>query len=141
MIEISNLEYHQKEPTNFEPDQKQAESDLLILLFKNKPKNNLTDSKKQYPKQIHQEYQHRSIGTRVGDQALICLAKASEQQQQATSSGSSIDEDSCFYTMGPRAAIEIGRRQVIFFCGEILDEELDPTMLQELEAVMEETLA
>jgi MAGE family len=44
-------------------------------------------------------------------------------------------EDDCFsYSMGPRSAIEIGRRQVIFFCAEILDEEPDPTMLQELDA-------
>jgi MAGE family len=40
---------------------------------------------------------------------------------------------SSFYSMGPRAAMEIGRKQVIFFCAEILDEEPDPTMLKELE--------
>jgi hypothetical protein len=61
--------------------------------------------------------------------------KASEQQQQAIAD---VDEDSLFYTMGPRAAIEVGRRQVIFFCGEILDEEPDPTMLQELEDTNED---
>ena len=37
------------------------------------------------------------------------------------------------YAMGPRAALEIGRRQVIYFCAEILDEQPDPTMLQEIE--------
>lgn len=59
--------------------------------------------------------------------------KATLEQQQAAAAAN-VDEHSCFYTMGPRAAIEIGRRQVIFFCGEILDELPDPTMLQELEA-------
>jgi hypothetical protein len=38
------------------------------------------------------------------------------------------------YSMGPRAAMEIGRRQIIYFCSEILDEkEPDPTMLQEMD--------
>lgn len=67
------------------------------------------------------------------------LIKEKATDEQIASNSSSIDEDSCFYSMGPRAAIEIGRRQVIFFCGEILDEEPDPTMLQELEVVMEDT--
>ena len=67
------------------------------------------------------------------------LIKEKATEQQITASTSTINEDSCFYAMGPRAAIEIGRRQVIFFCGEILDEEPDPTMLQELEAQMEDT--
>lgn len=61
--------------------------------------------------------------------------KATEQQQQATAD---VEEDSVFYTMGPRAAIEVGRRQVIYFCAEILDEEPDPAMLQELEDTTEE---
>ena len=37
------------------------------------------------------------------------------------------------YSLGPRAAHEIGRRQIIHFCAEILDEEPDPTMLAELD--------
>lgn len=57
--------------------------------------------------------------------------KASEQLQQQSASA---DEHALFYAMGPRAAIEIGRRQVIFFCAEILDAAPDATMLQELEA-------
>lgn len=44
------------------------------------------------------------------------------------------DHDVFQYSMGPRAAMEIGRRQIIFFCSEILDEgEPDPTMLQEID--------
>jgi hypothetical protein len=43
------------------------------------------------------------------------------------------DQDIFQYSMGPRAAMEIGRHQIIFFCSEILDEgEPDPTMLQEI---------
>jgi MAGE family len=64
--------------------------------------------------------------------------KGSEHQQQATASSAPIDDDSFFYAMGPRAAIEIGRRQVVYFCGEILDEVPDPTMLQELEAAVDD---
>ena len=36
------------------------------------------------------------------------------------------------YAMGPRSLLEIGRKQIIYFCAEILDEQPDPTMLQEL---------
>lgn len=42
-------------------------------------------------------------------------------------------DDVTLYAMGPRAALEVGRRQIILFCSEILGEAPDPTMLQELE--------
>lgn len=42
-------------------------------------------------------------------------------------------ENTTIYSMGPRAALEVGRRQIIYFCSEILGEMPDPTMLQELE--------
>jgi hypothetical protein len=42
-------------------------------------------------------------------------------------------EDITVYAMGPRAALEVGRRQIIYFCSQILGEEPDPTMLQELD--------
>ena len=32
-----------------------------------------------------------------------------------------------------RAAIEVGRKQVIYFCASILDEQPDPTMLKEVD--------
>ncbi|GKY97502.1 hypothetical protein MPSEU_000708400 [Mayamaea pseudoterrestris] len=38
------------------------------------------------------------------------------------------------YAMGPRAMLEIGRKQVIYFCSEIMDEDVDPQMLKELDA-------
>jgi hypothetical protein len=37
------------------------------------------------------------------------------------------------YAMGPRAAMEIGRRQVVYFCSNVLDENPDPTMLAEID--------
>jgi hypothetical protein len=43
------------------------------------------------------------------------------------------------YAMGPRAALEVGRRQIVYFCAEILDEQPDPTMLAELEQVPTQT--
>jgi hypothetical protein len=58
-----------------------------------------------------------------------------EKVSEPTGPGSQVtDQDMFQYSMGPRAAMEIGRRQVIFFCSEILDEgEPDPTMLQEID--------
>ncbi len=37
------------------------------------------------------------------------------------------------YAMGPRAAMEVGRKQIIYFCSNILDEQPDPTMLAEVD--------
>lgn len=45
----------------------------------------------------------------------------------------SADDVSFLYAMGPRALLEIGRKQIIYFCAEILDEQPDPTMLLELQ--------
>jgi len=42
-----------------------------------------------------------------------------------------LDEGFC-YAMGPRAALEIGRRQLIYFCADILGEQPDETMLAEI---------
>jgi len=51
--------------------------------------------------------------------------------KNATASG--LDEGvDMFYAMGPRAAMEIGRKQIVYFCAEILDEQPDPTMLSEI---------
>jgi MAGE family len=43
------------------------------------------------------------------------------------------EEQTFVYTMGPRAAVEIGRKQVVIFCADILDEHPDETMLMEYE--------
>lgn len=45
----------------------------------------------------------------------------------------SADENLYLYATGPRTLLEIGRKQIIYFCAEILDEQPDPTMLQELQ--------
>ena len=43
------------------------------------------------------------------------------------------EEGDMIYSMGPRAGIEIGRKQIIHFCAEVLDEEADPSMLKEVD--------
>ena len=48
------------------------------------------------------------------------------------------EKDEMMYSMGPRAALEIGRKQIVYFCAEILDEEADPTMLAEIEEDQED---
>lgn len=60
--------------------------------------------------------------------------KASEfNSNDDTQSQQMEDTTAVYYTMGPRAAMEIGRRQVLYFCAEIMDQEPDPTMLLELQ--------
>lgn len=44
-----------------------------------------------------------------------------------------VEEGDVLYSMGPRAALELGRRQIITFCAEILGEEPDPSMLKEIQ--------
>jgi len=44
-----------------------------------------------------------------------------------------LEEGDVLYSTGPRAALELGRRQIITFCAEILGEEPDPSMLKEIE--------
>lgn len=54
--------------------------------------------------------------------------------EQAPGEGQVVeDSDRLFYAMGPRAALEVGRKQIICFCAEILDEQPDITMLTEIE--------
>ena len=47
--------------------------------------------------------------------------------------GKSEDGKVIAYAMGPRAAMEVGRRQVVYFCSNVLDEQPDPTMLAEID--------
>lgn len=49
------------------------------------------------------------------------------------SAGASEDGKVFAYAMGPRAAMEVGRRQVVYFCSNVLDEQPDPTMLAEID--------
>ena len=52
-----------------------------------------------------------------------------------TEAGRETNEDGkvVAYAMGPRSAMEIGRRQIVWFCSNILDEQPDPTMLAEID--------
>jgi hypothetical protein len=43
------------------------------------------------------------------------------------------DPDMTLYCLGPRAAMEIGRKQILYFCSQILGQDPDPSMLLELE--------
>ena len=71
---------------------------------------------------------------------LDYLLKKKTMDLLGNSSQQTSDENVSFsYAMGPRAALEIGRRQVIYFCAEILDEQPDPTMLQEIETDQQNT--
>jgi hypothetical protein len=67
---------------------------------------------------------------RFVDMDYLIREKATKQLMDVCSNA---EDTSFFFCMGPRAVMEIGRRQVIYFCAEILDEEPDPTMLAELE--------
>mmetsp|Transcript_11251 Transcript_11251/g.14823 ORF Transcript_11251/g.14823 Transcript_11251/m.14823 type:complete len:363 (-) Transcript_11251:67-1155(-) len=69
------------------------------------------------------------------DYLLAIKASSSEQLQTMNPNA---DPENLFYAMGPRAAMEIGRKQVIFFCADSLDQEPDPSMLQEIEGDDEE---
>jgi len=68
--------------------------------------------------------------------------KVSETGSSAhAASGGSEDGTYICYAMGPRAALEIGRKQLIYFCAEVLDEQADPTMLAEIDdSLLEESL-
>jgi hypothetical protein len=68
--------------------------------------------------------------TQFVQREYLIKEKATRTQLEANDS---VEENDFFYTMGPRSALEVGRRQIIHFCAELLDEEPDVTMLQELE--------
>lgn len=48
-------------------------------------------------------------------------------------SSENYEEGDFVYSMGPRSAMEIGRKQIIFFCATILGEAPDPSMLKEIQ--------
>jgi hypothetical protein len=61
-----------------------------------------------------------------------------EKATEDNCSVSNLDDGDVLYSMGPRSAVEIGRRQIIYFCASILDEAPDPSMLKEVEEDMVE---
>jgi MAGE family len=61
----------------------------------------------------------------------LVKAKATEDQVLADAK---VEPESCFYAMGPRAALEVGRKQVVYFCADVLGVQPDAAMLKEIEA-------
>jgi hypothetical protein len=61
-----------------------------------------------------------------------------EKASDENCSSQTLEEGDMLYTMGPRSALEIGRKQVIFFCAQVLDVEPDMTMLKEVEDDIED---
>ena len=59
---------------------------------------------------------------------------------EGSSSAAGEDGKVVAYAMGPRAAMEVGRKQVIYFCSNVLDEQPDPTMLAEVDEDEEESM-
>ena len=59
---------------------------------------------------------------------------------EGSSSSSGEDGKVVAYAMGPRSAMEVGRKQVIYFCSNVLDEQPDPTMLAEVDEDEEESM-
>mmetsp|Transcript_60488 Transcript_60488/g.148407 ORF Transcript_60488/g.148407 Transcript_60488/m.148407 type:complete len:358 (-) Transcript_60488:159-1232(-) len=47
-----------------------------------------------------------------------------------------LEEGDVIYSIGPRSAMEIGMKQIIAFCAEVLDQEPDPSMIKEVEEQM-----
>lgn len=66
-------------------------------------------------------------------QDYLLRDKIDEGDEQGTGNGGNEDGKVIAYAMGPRAAMEIGRRQVVYFCSNVLDQEPDPTMLAEID--------
>lgn len=64
--------------------------------------------------------------------------KIDEPSGEGSASFAGEDGKVVAYAMGPRAAMEVGRKQIIYFCSNVLDEQPDPTMLAEVDEDMEE---
>ena len=61
------------------------------------------------------------------------LAFKAGNNEQFLTLHANAESESIFYALGPRAAVEIGRAQIIYFCAQVMDTTPDPTMLQEIE--------
>jgi len=61
-----------------------------------------------------------------------------EKATENNCSSQNFDEGDFLYSTGPRSAMEIGRKQIIYFCASILGEEPDPSMLREVEEDIED---
>jgi hypothetical protein len=95
--------------------------------------------KKRAPSQHSQTRGGRALQTPDIDASLDLFEKRDYiLKMKATDINPKAEEGRFYYSMGPRSMLEIGRRQVIFFCSEILDQDVDPQMLKELDADNEE---
>lgn len=63
---------------------------------------------------------------------LLLKEKISEDKLNSMPN-SEVDEHNLVYALGPRAAVEIGRKQIIYFCADIMNEDPDQGMLLELD--------
>jgi MAGE family len=61
----------------------------------------------------------------------LVKARATEDQVLADAK---VELESCFYAMGPRSALEVGRKQVVYFCADVLGVKPDAAMFKEIEA-------
>lgn len=61
-----------------------------------------------------------------------------EKAAEDNCSTQNLEEGDMLYSIGPRSAMEIGRKQIICFCASILGEEPDPSMLREVEEDIED---
>ena len=89
----------------------------------------------------HQKFQNDNVTPNVDamlEHFCHCDYLIKDKATEDNFASQTLEEGDVLYTMGPRAALEVGRKQVIFFCAEILDEEPDPSMLKEVENDMEE---
>lgn len=64
---------------------------------------------------------------------LDYLLKRKEDKEGGGAAVTQSDQTHFLYAMGPRAGVEIGRKQIVYFCAEVLGEEPDPIMLKEIE--------
>ena len=65
----------------------------------------------------------------------VLLHLCVQQDYLLKEKGEQNDNDCLVYSIGPRSVLEIGNEQVLRFCAEILEEEIDPVMEQELRAM------
>jgi hypothetical protein len=80
----------------------------------------------------------KGMSTPNVDQLLERFVHMDYLLMEKTTPTAGADETTTIYAMGPRSLLEIGKKQVIYFCAELLDEAPDPTMLAEIESFQEE---
>ena len=67
------------------------------------------------------------------DIALEKFVHADYLVKKKADNGDGASDQSFQYAIGPRSLLVVGLKQIICFCAQVLDQEPDPTMLQEVE--------